>query len=136
MLLLLLHRHWQNIVHTESTEGTTARVAGGLSAKGASREHRRCNHCRKIMAKPLVITIIRSCCNTDSEQLHHCCHLTNNFGLCRTFPVVLNEPGHVPPKLPVLLGGGGSCLTDRQTHRQPNISNNRLSFALYACNAA
>ena len=44
-----------------------------------------------------------SCHSTDSERLHHCCHLLNNFGSRWIFPILHNGPEDAT-KLPLPLG--------------------------------
>ena len=40
---------------------------------------------------------LTSCCSTDSERPHRCCHLPNSFGSCRIFPV-LHNGREMPPR--------------------------------------
>jgi len=50
-----------------------------------------------------------SCCSTDSERPHRCCHLPNETGSCRIFPILHNEPG-MPPLMAFPLGKPGPDL--------------------------
>ena len=55
-----------------------------------------------------------SCCSTDSERLHRCCHLANNFGSCRIFHIKVHT-SLWPEKCPQNCAfSGGSSPT--QTH--------------------
>ena len=39
----------------------------------------------------LYILFKTSCCSIDSERPHRCCHLANNFGSRRIFPISLGR---------------------------------------------
>jgi len=43
---------------------------------------------------------LTSCCSSDGERPHRCCHIVNNFDSRRIFPMLYNGPEDVTPKLP------------------------------------
>jgi len=52
-----------------------------------------------VTAELTMIVIKTSCCSSDSERLHRCCHLANNFDPRQIFPILHNRLGDAP-KLP------------------------------------
>ena len=58
------------------------------------------------------VTIITSCCSNDSERPHRCCHVPNNFGSRRIFPLLHDGAMGCPQINPFLWGiwTHGPCL--------------------------
>jgi len=61
-----------------------------------------------------------SCCSTDSERSHRCCHLPNETGSCRIFPILHNEPGMPPPLNGLSPGRTGTQPHTYGSFRHPN----------------
>ena len=63
--------------------------------------------CRRQIAICHSNDAITSCCSTDSDRSHRCCHLANNFGSHRIFPILYGGPRNAPPKCPFPWGEPG-----------------------------
>ena len=62
--------------------------------------------CRYLLTVP--DDAITSCCGTETDRPHRCCHLENNFGSRHIFPILLNRPRHACPKNCPFPWGSGS----------------------------
>ena len=65
-------------------------------------EHAETGFLQDFTAEPITVTI---CCITNSNRLHHCCHLVNNFGHVGYSLYFLSNGPRDVPKLLLLLDG-------------------------------